>query len=73
MVLVEIEGLSTKTTSLQNLEELDLLRTKITNKGVTELARLKKLRLLRLSHTQVTKAGVAELKKALPNCFIFGP
>jgi len=37
------------------------------------VAKLQKLEWLWLNDTKVTKAGVAELKKALPNCEIYGP
>jgi len=37
------------------------------------VAKLQNLSTLWLNETQITDAGVAELKKALPNCEIYGP
>ena len=59
---------------LEQLEQLHLtLCNQISDAGLKELAKLKKLKFLSLANTQVTEAGVAELRKALPNCNIFGP
>ena len=58
---------------LQNIEKLFLWNTQITDEGLKEVAKLQKLTGLALEGTKVTKAGVAELKKALPNCTIYGP
>ncbi len=60
-------------TKLQKLTTLGLSDTKITDEGLKEVAKLQELALLTLRGPQVTKAGVAELKKALPNCRIYGP
>ena len=58
---------------MQQLDELDLNDTQITDAGLKEVAKLQKLETLWVSDTQVTEAGVAELKKALPSCKIEGP
>ena len=58
---------------LEKVTRLFLYNTQITDEGLKDLAKLQKLELLALEGTKVTKAGVAELKKALPNCTIFGP
>ena len=58
---------------LEKVTKLDLGKSKITDEGLKEVAKLQNLRLLDLDGTKVTKAGVAELKKALPNCSISGP
>ena len=63
------------------LTEADLVKVtdvllsgiKITDAGLKEVAKLQNLERLLLTGTQITDAGVAELKKALPNCRIFGP
>jgi hypothetical protein len=51
-------------------EELDLFNTKVTDKGIQELASVKSLTLLMLHGTKVTQKGIDELKKKLPNCYI---
>ena len=56
---------------LQNLEDLRLDDTKITDAGLKDVAKLKQLTFLYLGSTQITKAGVAELQKALPKCKIY--
>ena len=58
---------------LQQLIILNLGDTKITDVGLKEVAKCNQLTNLDLLGTKVTKAGVTELKKALPNCEIFGP
>jgi internalin A len=58
---------------LQKLTWLDLHKTKITDGGLKEVAKLQKLNRFSLIGTKTTDAGVAELKKALPNCIITGP
>jgi hypothetical protein len=50
---------------------LNLVRTKVTDAGLKELAALKGLKVLDLSSTKVTDAGLKELRKALPTCRIF--
>ena len=50
---------------------LVLGRTKITDVGLKEVAKLQKLTRLFLYNTKITDAGVAELKKALPKCRIY--
>ncbi|MHC4111897.1 MAG: redoxin family protein, partial [Planctomycetota bacterium] len=47
---------------LTSLQELNLSRTQITNKGLTHLSGLTSLRKLFLSNTQITDAGLAHLK-----------
>jgi hypothetical protein len=63
--LVDLRG-------LKNLQALDLAGRQITDAGLKELAGLKSLQVLFLLDTNVTDAGVEELRKALPNCDIFG-
>ena len=58
---------------LQNLAGLWLSSTQITDAGLKDVAKLQKLKILALAATKVTKEGAAELKKALPNCTIYGP
>jgi len=58
---------------LQKLHTLYLNRTQITDEGLKEVVKLQNLLELNLGNTKVTKSGVAELKKALPNCDIYGP
>ena len=58
---------------LQNLIVLHLDNTRITDVGLKEVAKLQKLKTLDLRDTKITKEDVAELKKALPNCNIYGP
>ena len=58
---------------LQNLRVLKLEFIKITDACLKEVAKLQNLEVLALAFTKITDAGVAELKKALPNCEIFGP
>ena len=55
------------------LKQLILRNTQITDVGLKEVAKLQSLEKLFLERTQITDAGVAELKKALPNCGIYGP
>ena len=58
---------------LEKVRRLSLFNIQITDTGLKEVAKLQQLTTLYLRGTQVTKAGGAELKKALPNCKIFGP
>ena len=58
---------------LAKVTYLNFTRTKITDEGLKELVKLQELVELYFFYTKVTKAGAAELKKALPNCRIFGP
>ena len=53
---------------LQQLRELRLGDTYITDMGLKELVKLQQLEKLDLRGSEVTKAGVAEFKRALPNC-----
>jgi len=63
------EGELTKA-DLEKVTRLSLSRTKITDAGLVELAKLRQLKTLYLNSTKVTEAGGAVLKKALPNCRI---
>jgi hypothetical protein len=56
--------------ALKNLKDVSLNGTKITDAGLTELARVQSLQSLSLKGTKVTKAGIAALQKALPECKI---
>ena len=58
---------------LAKVTRLGLWSTKITDEGLKEVVKLQKLDTLRLYGTQITDVGLAELKKALPNCEIYGP
>ena len=58
---------------LQKLRTLNLSETKITDVGLKEVVKLQKLKSLKLNDTEISDEGVAELKKALPNCTIYGP
>ena len=55
---------------LEELQELHLFNTQVTDAGLVHLKDLAKLQKLNLNSTQVTGAGVAELQKALPDCQI---
>jgi hypothetical protein len=58
---------------LPHLREVDLSRTRITDRGLHHLHRIGTLRLVRLEYTRrVTRAGVAALRKALPGCVVQG-
>ena len=50
-----------------DLRELNLYRSRVTNAGLAHLAKLKKLRLVDLRYSNVTSAGVQTLREALPN------
>ena len=56
---------------LEKVWSLALSRTKITDAGLKEVAKLQQLKILWLQDPQITDAGVTELKKALPKCEIF--
>jgi Leucine-rich repeat (LRR) protein len=55
---------------LDQLKELFLYSTKVTDLGLKELVALKQLRELNLEETKVTDEGVKELQKALPKSMI---
>jgi hypothetical protein len=56
-----------------HLREVDLSRTRITDRGLGHLHQIRTLRLVRLEYTpRVTRAGVAALEKALPGCVVRG-
>lgn len=63
------EGNLTKA-DLENVYELNLGDTQITDEGLKEVAKLQRLMYFYLHSTKVTKRGMTELKKALPNCEI---
>ena len=68
------EGLKEVVAKLPKLTYLDLGRTKITDVGLKEVAKMKQLKELDLTNTKtVTKEGVAELQEALPKCKILWP
>jgi len=56
---------------LSNMRELWLYDTKITDKAVASIARLKNLRVLSVAGTGITEEGLEELKKAIPRGEIF--
>ncbi len=65
------EGLKEVVAKLPKLTYLDLGRTKITDVGLKEVAKMKQLKELDLTNAKtVTKEGVAELQEALPKCKI---
>ena len=49
---------------MQNLTELNLHDTKITDEGLKELAKLQELEVLGLTNTQITDAGLKEVEDA---------
>ena len=53
---------------LEKLTHLELIRTKVTDKGLKALSGHKNLTYLSLGSTEVTDLGVAKLRKALPRC-----
>jgi hypothetical protein len=55
---------------LNNLEELHLLGTDVTDAGLAHLEKLTDLKSLFLDNTNVTSEGVEKLQRALPNCQI---
>lgn len=56
---------------IPHLREVDLSRTRITDRGIPHLHQIPTLRLLRLECTpRVTSAGVAALHEALPACVV---
>ena len=57
-------------TYIDELEELELTDTKVTDAGLTHLKELNNLEMLDLIGTQVTDEGVKQLQQALPNCRI---
>src|SRR5262245_31700621 len=65
----DLEGLA----AIPHLREVDLSRTRITERGLRHLHRIPTLRLVRLEYTpRVTSAGVAALQEALPACVVKG-
>jgi hypothetical protein len=52
---------------LQNLEQLRIGGTKITDEGLKELAKLKNLKMVGLAGTPMTDEGLKEFSAALPN------
>jgi hypothetical protein len=57
-------------TAFQDLEGLSLNGTKITDAGLTHLARLPRLKELWLRNTPITDAGYQKLQAARPACQI---
>jgi hypothetical protein len=57
-------------THLRKLERLSLLRTNVTDKGVSQLQTVTTLRFIDLPDTDVTRETVAQLKRALPKAQI---
>jgi hypothetical protein len=56
---------------IPHLREVDLSRTRITDRGFRHLHRVRTLRLVRMESTpRVTSAGVAALQEALPACVV---
>jgi hypothetical protein len=65
----DLEGLA----SVPHLREVDLSRTRITDRRLRHLHQIQTLRLVFLEYTpRVTKAGVAALQEALPACVVRG-
>ena len=56
----------------RRLRILDLAGTRVTDAGVSGLARLGRLKAINLESTHVTAAGAAELKRQLPGCEVEG-
>jgi hypothetical protein len=58
---------------IPHLRQVDLSRTRITDRGLRHLHRIRTLRLVRLEYTpRVTRAGIAALQEALPACAVQG-
>jgi hypothetical protein len=56
---------------LPHLREVDLSRTRITDRAIRHLHRIRTLRLVRMEYTsRVTSAGVAALQDAMPACVV---
>jgi len=66
------EGLKS-VAQLQQLHTLAMCRTKITDACLADIAKLKNLRKLLLYGAKISDEGAEELRKALPECEIFGP
>jgi hypothetical protein len=63
----DLEGLA----GIPSLREVDLSRTRITDRGVRHLHRIRTLRLVRLESTpRVTSGGVTALQEVLPACVV---
>ena len=58
---------------LRNLRSLAIRDTVIGDKGIASIAKLTSLKRLWIDRTRITSTGVEELRKALPECEIFGP
>jgi hypothetical protein len=55
------------------LREVDLSRTRVSDRGLRHLHRIGTLRSVRLEYTpRVTRAGIAALQEALPACVVRG-
>jgi len=58
--------------ALSELRYLSLGGTKVSDAGLAHLEAMPNLKWLNLRHTGITAERVAQLKKAMPNCEIFG-
>ena len=59
--------------SVPHLREVDLSRTRVTDRGLGHLHRIRTLREVRLEYTpRVTRVGIAALQEALPACVVRG-
>jgi hypothetical protein len=56
-----------------DVREVILAGTQVTETGLAHLQRLTRLRSLSLDGTHVTDTGVSKLREALPKCQIFSP
>jgi hypothetical protein len=60
-------------TGIPHLREVDLSRTRVTDRGLRHLHRIGTLRVVTLEYTRrVTRAGIAALQEALPACAVQG-
>jgi hypothetical protein len=63
----DLEGLA----GVPHLREVDLSRTRVTDRGLRHLHRIGTLRVVRLEYTpRVTRTGIAALQEALPVCAV---
>ena len=59
--------------TVKGLESLAVRDTVISDKGVPAISSLKSLKRLWIERTRITERGAETLRKALPECEIFGP
>ena len=57
----------------KNLSSLSLRDTVVGDRGVLVISKLKGLKRLWIERTRITPMGLEQLKKALPECEVFGP